>query len=41
MSGKFFLPATIMGIGPTLAAVTLSEIGGDIKRFSSSPNGQT
>ena len=27
---------TITGIGPTLAAVILSEIGGDIKRFSSS-----
>lgn len=26
---------TITGIGPTLAAVILSEIGGDIKRFSS------
>ena len=27
---------TITGIGPTLAAVILSEIGGDIRRFSSS-----
>ena len=27
---------TIIGIGPTLAAVILSEIGGDIRRFSSS-----
>ena len=26
---------TITGIGPTLAAVILAEIGGDIKRFSS------
>lgn len=28
----------IMGVSTTLAAVILSEIGGDIKKFSSVPN---
>lgn len=36
LSGFDMQLTTITGIGPTLAAVILSEIGGDIRRFSSS-----